>query len=60
MKHEKAYVSEYARFMDGYLRAHPEVRRDQVLGWRIWWEKPVRPQQRDAGDSVARAPYYYD
>ena len=34
------YVSEFAQFMDGYLREHPEVRRDQMAGWRIWWERP--------------------
>lgn len=37
------YVSEFTRFIDNYLQAHPEVRQDQQLGWRIWWERPFDP-----------------
>ena len=48
MKHSKYpygpgrqdYVSEFTRFIDGYLDAHPEVVQKQADGWRIWWERP--------------------
>ncbi|MBP1203216.1 hypothetical protein JOD97_001230 [Duganella sp. 1411] len=61
----KEYVSEFGRFLDGYLRAHPEVRRDQELGWRIWWERPVDPRAIDRERQAELKPaayhsYYYE
>ena len=35
------YVSEFTRFIDAYLRDHPEAQTSQRLGWRIYWERPV-------------------
>lgn len=35
----KTYVSEFAHFMDDYLLHHPEVMRDQVYGFSIYWGK---------------------
>ena len=56
------YVSEFTRFMEGYLDQHPEVRRDQVLGWRIFWERFVNPQEidREIKADMGRPAYYYD
>ncbi|HEX7987929.1 MAG TPA: DUF3460 family protein [Duganella sp.] len=61
----KEYVSEFGRFLDGYLREHPEVRRDQELGWRIWWERPVDPRAIDRERQAELKPaayhsYYYE
>ncbi|QYG08239.1 DUF3460 family protein [Janthinobacterium sp. PAMC25594] len=56
------YVSDFTRFIDGYLQAHPAVRESQRQGWRIWWERPVNfDEWRRAGtDSVPEPPYHYD
>lgn len=62
MKH-KNYVSEFEQFLNGYLEQHPDVGRDQLMGWRIWWERPpVSPQEmtREQASQLARASYYYD
>lgn len=61
----KEYVSEFGQFLDGYMRAHPEVRRDQLLGWRIWWERPVKAGDIDSERQAALKPtvyhsYYYE
>lgn len=40
----KEYVSEYGQFLNQFMREHPDVKRDQELGWRIWWERPVDPR----------------
>jgi len=61
----KEYVSEFGQFLDGYLREHPEVKRDQELGWRIWWERPVDPRAIDQERQAELKPaayhsYYYE
>jgi len=33
----KAYVSDFTQFMDDYLGHHPEVMRDQIYGYSIYW-----------------------
>ncbi len=38
-----AYVSEFTRFMDKFLKEHPEVVEDQQRGWNIFWDKEVDP-----------------
>lgn len=55
------YQSEFTRFIDGYLHDHPDVARDQQLGWRIWWERPVKLDELEKAqhDSVPLPPYYY-
>lgn len=55
------YVSEFGRFIDGYLQQHPEVRASQRQGWRIWWERPVNlgELERSGKDTVAEPPYHY-
>ncbi|USX29228.1 DUF3460 family protein [Oxalobacteraceae bacterium OTU3CINTB1] len=44
---------------------HPEVKRDQELGWRIWWERPVDPRAIDRERQANLKPtayhsYYYE
>jgi hypothetical protein len=61
----KDYVSEFTQFMNGYLHEHPEVERDRMLGWRIWWERFVRPEQLDQQvhadlDKPTYHSYYYE
>lgn len=54
-----AYVSEFTRFLDTYLEQHPEVVRDQQLGWRIWWERPVKTSELERmGRDEAPLPYH--
>ncbi len=56
------YVSDFTRFMDGFLEDHPEVAVDQKRGWGIWWERLVdlRERERIEADTVRRTPYSYD
>ena len=55
------YVSDFTRFIDGYLQAHPEVRDIQRQGWRIFWERPVNidERRRTGTDKVPEPPYHY-
>jgi len=55
------YVSEFTQFIEHYLDDHPDVRQDQKLGWRLWWERPVnfKELERAGQDSVPTPPYYY-
>ncbi|KAB8061951.1 DUF3460 family protein [Janthinobacterium sp. FT14W] len=56
------YVSEFTRFIDGYLRDHPQAQASQRLGWRIYWERPLNVEQwrRAERDKVPEPPYHYD
>ena len=56
----KPYVSEFTQFMNGYLQAHPEVERDRLKGWRIWWERYVDPKElaQQAHAEPVRPPYH--
>ena len=56
------YVSDFTRFIDGYLQTHPEVRENQRRGWRIWWERPASMRELALvhADSVPEPPYHYD
>jgi len=38
---DRTYVSDYTRFMEQFIDAHPEILVDQNKGWRIYWEKRV-------------------
>lgn len=40
---DRAYVSEFTRFMDDFLAGHPDVVAEQQRGWRIYWDKDVDP-----------------
>jgi hypothetical protein len=54
-------VSEFTRFMDGYLQQHPAVLTDQQRGWNIWWNRYVDlgEWERAQQDTVPLPPYYY-
>lgn len=56
------YVSDFTRFIDGYLQTHPEVRESQCRGWRIWWEHPPKLRELELvqADSVPEPPYHYN
>jgi hypothetical protein len=61
----KEYVSEFGQFLNEFMREHPEVKRDQELGWRIWWERPVDPRNIDQEAQANLKPdtyhsYYYE
>ncbi|QKY11634.1 DUF3460 family protein [Janthinobacterium lividum] len=55
-------MSDFTRFIDGYLRAHPEVQASQRQGWRIFWERPASMRELELAhaDSVPEPPYHYD
>ena len=62
MYRRSGYISDFTRFIDGYLQTHPDVQASQRKGWRLWWERPVNfDEWRRAGtDSVPEPPYHYD
>lgn len=35
---DKAYVSEFAIFIDHYLHDHPDIALDQHYGWDLFWK----------------------
>ncbi|MDC8756470.1 DUF3460 family protein [Janthinobacterium fluminis] len=56
------YVSEFTRFIDGFLAAHPEVGASQRHGWYIYWDHNVDLAEEELArrDSVPPKPYSYD
>lgn len=60
-KHLTGYVSEFASFMDDYLKHHPEVVADQHVGRAIYWDKHVDLDElkRAEQDAVPVDSYYY-
>lgn len=57
---DRAYVSDFTRFMDSYLEKHPEERREQHRGWRIYWDKRVDLDTlREHEESEVPTPGYY-
>ena len=56
------YVSDFTKFIDGWLEQHPEEREERSKGRALWWDKPQRvdEQQRVATAQVPVKPYYYD
>lgn len=38
---DRAYVSEFTGFIDRFMKAHPEVVKDQWTGREIYWDKRV-------------------
>lgn len=55
------YVSDFARFMDGYLDTHPEAVEEQHTGWDIYWDKKVdfTAMDEEREDSVSAERFYY-
>lgn len=56
------YVSEADQFLDGLLRAHPELEEDQRRGWYLLWDKQVDLDalEKAREDSVPVKPYHYE
>ena len=40
---DKAYVSDFTRFIEQFLKVHPEVVDEQRRNWRSFWE--VQPDR---------------
>ncbi|HEX6734313.1 MAG TPA: DUF3460 family protein [Azonexus sp.] len=51
---DRAYVSEFTRFIDDFLHEHPEAVRDRKTGFRIYWDKRVdlAAEEKARQDSV--------
>jgi len=60
-RRQRAYVSDFTRFIDGYLADHPEVVSDQQRGRAIYWDKRVDIAELmpDPADVVPTDAYYY-
>ena len=57
---DRSYVSDFTRFIDQFLEAHPEERREQHRGWRIYWDKCVDLKTlRELEESEVPTPSYY-
>jgi hypothetical protein len=52
--YRETYVSEATRFMQEYLRSHPEEIDSQKAGRAIWWDKT--PEERAPAPSMRHAP----
>ncbi len=52
--YRETYVSEATRFMQEYLRSHPEEIDSQAKGRAIWWDKT--PEDRAPAPSMRHAP----
>jgi hypothetical protein len=55
------YVSDFTKFITGWMEEHPEERAEQQQGRALWWDKPQEPavQQANAASKVAQKPYPY-
>lgn len=56
------YVSEFDKFMNTFLGRRPEVGKDQMRGWYIWWDHNVDLDQleQQRKDSVPVKSYQYE
>ncbi len=55
------YVSDFTKFINGWLEQHPEELDEQQKGRALWWDKPQDPavQQANTESKVAQKPYPY-
>lgn len=58
---EYAYVSEFTKFINGWLDEHPDACEEQKKGRALWWDKPQDPavQAANRDSRVAQKPYPY-
>ncbi len=49
---DKAYESEFSRFMDLFLRQHPEAAAEQMRRWHLDWDPKLHPAERDEEDDL--------
>lgn len=56
-----AYVSDFTKFINGWMAEHPEEFEEQKKGRALWWDKPQTPpdQQADLASQVELKPYAY-
>ena len=56
-----AYVSDFTKFINGWMAEHPEELEEQKQGRALWWDKPqaLADQQADLESKVAQKPYPY-
>jgi len=40
---DKAYVSDFTKFMDQFLKVHPEVVEEQMSSWASFWDLKIFP-----------------
>lgn len=55
------YVSEFTKFMNGWLEQHPEELQVRKEGRALWWDKPQDPATQESNQAarVAQKPYPY-
>ena len=41
---DKSYVSEFANFMNRYLKNHPEEVEEQMRGYNFFWHTEIDPE----------------
>ncbi|MBI4985708.1 MAG: DUF3460 family protein [Rhodocyclales bacterium] len=60
-RQDTAYVSEFTRFMNAYLAAHPEIAVDQKRGRALYWDKQLDfdDLKKVEAASVPADSYYY-
>ncbi len=56
------YVSEHTKFMQEWLKKHPQELEEKRKGRALWWDKPQSEEVRKAFQqaSVPVKSYYYD
>jgi hypothetical protein len=56
------YVSEFSRFINDFMRSHPDVEAKQIRGWYLLWDHQVdvKDMEEHPKDSVPVKPYQYD
>lgn len=55
------YVSEFTRFMNGWLDEHPQEGEVRRSGRALWWDRPLDAADRAALDAgrIPQKPYPY-
>ncbi len=58
---KQGYVSDFTRFIAGFIDGHPEVVDEQRQGRAIFWDRPVdfRRLREEEEDRVPVDSYYY-
>jgi len=55
------YVSDFTKFINGWLKEHPEAVEEQKKGRALWWDHPQDPEIQAANQAarVVQKPYPY-
>jgi hypothetical protein len=56
-----AYVSDFTKFINGWMAQHPEELEEQKKGRALWWDRPqnLTEQQADLASKLEQKPYPY-